>query len=275
MVEAVKDKGIKLKRMPMDFKLLVELSRALVFLLLGILLFSLFWALIAYAVKELPGPISTMKNLLQLLSDPFRDAGPNDKGIGWQMLASLKRVFLGFLIGSLIALPLGFLIGMSQKMRSLLNPIVQVLRPVSPMAWFPIGLAVLKGSNEASVFVITITSLWPTLINTAVGVSSLPEDYKNVARVFGFPIHTYITKVLIPYALPYILTGFRLSLGIGWMVIVASEMLAGGTGIGFFVWDSWNALNLENVLSAILLIGIVGLLIDMVLSRLTERIRRS
>ncbi|MEN3027923.1 MAG: nitrate ABC transporter permease [Aquificaceae bacterium] len=191
------------------------------------------------------------------------------------MVASLKRVFLGFLIGSLIALPLGFLIGMSQKIRSLLNPIVQVLRPVSPMAWFPIGLAVLKGSNEASIFVITITSLWPTLINTAVGVSSVPEDYRNVARVFGFSTYTYLTKVLIPYAMPYILTGFRLSLGIGWMVIVASEMLAGGTGIGFFVWDSWNALNLENVLSAILLIGIVGLLIDTVLSRLTESLRRS
>lgn len=273
MVETIKD--IKPGRMPLNLKWLSSIVTGFVFLMLGVLLFSLFWALVSLLVKELPGPLSTMTNLLQLLSDPFRDAGPNDKGIGWQMVASLKRVFLGFLIGSLIALPLGFLIGMSQKIRSLLNPIVQVLRPVSPMAWFPIGLAVLKGSNEASIFVITITSLWPTLINTAVGVSSVPEDYRNVARVFGFSTYTYLTKVLIPYAMPYILTGFRLSLGIGWMVIVASEMLAGGTGIGFFVWDSWNALNLENVLSAILLIGIVGLLIDTVLSRLTESLRRS
>ncbi len=270
------EKGIrsKLLSFSVNFGKLSVIATAILPPIFGIFLFFLFWFFISIFIKELPGPINTLKTLFELLSNPFYDLGPNDKGIGWQMLASLKRVFLGFLIGSLIALPLGFLIGMSSTMRRVLNPVVQVLRPVSPMAWFPIGLAVLKASNEASIFVIAITSLWPTLINTALGISSLPEDYKNLSRVFGFPLRYYILKVLLPYSLPYILTGFRLSLGIGWMVIVASEMLAGGVGIGFFVWDSWNALNLENVLSAILLIGIVGLFIDFFFAKLMERVRR-
>lgn len=265
----------KLEGLPINPRVLFKIATGLVYLVAGFSFLAVFWALVSYMTKEIPGPISTIQNLIQLLSNPFMDLGPNQKGIGWQVLTSLKRVFIGFFIGALIALPFGILIGMSQRMRSLLNPVVQVMRPVSPMAWFPIGLAVLDNSNGASIFVITITSLWPTLINTAVGVSSIPDDYKNVARVFGFSAFTYITKVLVPYALPYIFTGFRLSLGIGWMVIVASEMLAGGVGIGFFVWDSWNALNLENVLSAILIIGFIGLALDVVLNWFTERFRRA
>jgi len=270
------EKGLKFKLIELSIRpgTLSTVAAAIVLPIFGAFLFFLFWYILSLFIRELPAPISTLKTLFDLISNPFYDLGPNDKGIGWQLLTSLKRVFLGFLIGSLIALPAGFLIGMSSKLKEILNPIVQVLRPVSPMAWFPIGLALFKSSNEASIFVIAITSLWPTLINTALGVSSLPEDYKNLSRVFGFPFRYYITKVLLPYSLPYILTGFRLSLGIGWMVIVASEMLAGGIGIGFFVWDSWNALNLEKVLSAILLIGIVGLLIDPLFAKLTERLRR-
>ena len=270
------EKGLKFKLIELSIRpgTLSTVAAAIVLPIFGAFLFFLFWYILSLFIRELPAPISTLKTLFDLISNPFYDLGPNDKGIGWQLLTSLKRVFLGFLIGSLIALPAGFLIGMSSKLKEILNPIVQVLRPVSPMAWFPIGLALFKSSNEASIFVIAITSLWPTLINTAMGVSSLPEDYKNLSRVFGFPFRYYITKVLLPYSLPYILTGFRLSLGIGWMVIVASEMLAGGIGIGFFVWDSWNALNLEKVLSAILLIGIVGLLIDLLFAKLTERLRR-
>ena len=144
----------------------------------------------------------------------------------------------------------------------LLNPIIQVLRPVSPLAWFPIGLATLKASDEATLFVIVITSLWPTLINTALGVSSVPADHKNVGKAFGFSRWKFITKILLPYSLPYIITGLRLSIGVAWLVIVAAEMLSGGVGIGFFVWDSWNALSLEKVLSAILIIGLVGLFFD-------------
>ncbi|MFN3264727.1 MAG: nitrate ABC transporter, permease protein, partial [Aquificaceae bacterium] len=177
MVQTEKAKISRFIKPSLDLSTLKGMATALILSLFGIFLFVLLWSLLSFFLKDLPGPLSTFKNLASLLSNPFYDSGPNDKGIGWQMLASLKRVFIGFLIGSLIAVPVGFLIGISSKMRSIFNPVVQLLRPVSPMAWFPIGLALMKNSNEASIFVITITSLWPTLINTAVGASSVPEDF--------------------------------------------------------------------------------------------------
>jgi nitrate/nitrite transport system permease protein len=203
-----------------------------------------------------------LRTLAQLLADPFYDNGPNDKGIGIQLVSSIGRVFAGFTLGSLVAIPVGVLMGASSTCRRLFNPLVQLLRPVSPLAWFPIGLAVFKHAGEATIFVIFITSLWPTLINTAFGVGSLPDDHRNVARAFAFSRGRYLRRILIPFSLPHILTGLRLSLGIAWVVIVAGEMLSGGIGIGFFVWDSWNALSLERVMSAILLIGLIGLLLD-------------
>lgn len=221
--------------------------------------------------KDLPTPAATLKVLWTLVTHPFYDNGPNDKGIGRQIVASLLRVFLGFSAGALVAIPLGMLMGACSWFKRLADPIVQVLRPVSPLAWYPLGLATLKSAPNACVFAIFITSLWPTLINTAFGVASLPEDYRTVARVFQFSKRRYVCKVLLPFALPHILTGLRLSMGIAWMVIVAGEMLAGGTGIGFFVWDSWNALSLERVISAILLIGGVGLILDRGFESLTRR----
>jgi nitrate/nitrite transport system permease protein len=225
----------------------------------------------ALAGKDLPGPLQTARVFWDLVTNPFYDRGPNDKGIALQLASSLQRVFMGFALASLVAIPLGFLMGTSPLWQRLLNPMVQVLKPVSPLAWFPIGLAALHSAPTAAVFVIFITSLWPTAINTAFGVSSLPEDHKNVARVFRFSRWRYLTKVVVPYTLPYVITGLRLSLGIAWMVIVAAEMLAGGTGIGFYIWDSWNALNLERVLSALLLIGLVGLVLDRGLDLLARR----
>jgi nitrate/nitrite transport system permease protein len=207
-----------------------------------------------------------------LISNPFYDNGPNDKGVGIQVLFSLGRVFSGWMLGSLIAIPVGISMGANKRIMQALNPVVQVLRPVSPLAWYPIGLAAYHSAANAVVFAIIITSLWPTLINTMFGVSSLPKDYRNVARVFRFSSWKYLTKVLLPYSLPHILTGLRLSLGIAWMVIVAGEMLAGGTGIGFFVWDSWNALSLPRVISAILIIGIIGLVLDRGLDSLIRRV---
>ncbi len=212
--------------------------------------------------RTLPGPSSTLVVFWDLVVHPFYDYGPNDKGIGLQFTASLVRVFSGFLLGALVAVPLGIVIGVTPFFRQLFDPIIQVLRPVSPLAWFPIGLAVFHSVGPATIFIIFITSLWPTVVNTALGVSSVPKDHRNVAAVFRFSKWKYLTKVLIPFSLPYILTGLRLSLGIAWMVIVAAEMLSGGTGIGFFVWDSWNALSLERVISAIVFIGLVGLLLD-------------
>lgn len=254
---------------------LTEAARSVIFATVGIGVVCGIWQIICATVApDLPTPAVALNGFASIMADPFYDKGPNDKGIGLQLGYSLYRVFAGFAIGSLIALPLGFMLGVSATCRAIFNPIVQILRPVSPMAWFPIGLAVLKVSDLATIFVITITSLWPTLINTATGVSSLPQDYRNVARVFAFSPTTYFTKVLLPYSLPHIITGFRLSLGVGWMVIVAGEMLAGGTGIGFFVWDSWNSLNLTRVISAIILIGLIGYAIDAVLMRLYKHVTR-
>ena len=221
------------------------------------------WGIVSGASEgALPGPLATLKVSWQLISRPFYDNGPNDKGIGIQLFSSIVRVFIGFGLGSLVAIPAGILIGASETCKKLFYPLVQLLRPVSPLAWFPIGLAVFKHAGEATIFVIFITSLWPTLINTSFGVASAPEDHRNVARAFGFSKRKYLTKILIPFSLPHILTGLRLSIGVAWLVIVAGEMLSGGIGIGFFVWDSWNALSLERVMSAILLIGITGLLLD-------------
>jgi nitrate/nitrite transport system permease protein len=226
------------------------------------ILFVVWWITSGLVGETLPGPIATLKVLGRLLAHPFYDNGPNDKGVGIQLFSSIGRVFAGFALGSLVAIPLGVLMGASEACRRLFNPLVQLLRPVSPLAWFPIGLAVFKSAGDATIFVIFITSLWSTLINTAFGVASLPEEHRHVARAFAFSRSRYLRRVLIPFALPHILTGLRLSLGVAWLVIVAGEMLSGGIGIGFFVWDSWNALSLEKVMSAILIIGSVGLLLD-------------
>jgi nitrate/nitrite transport system permease protein len=221
------------------------------------------WQLISIITKaEIPSPASTWTVFKELMVEPFYDRGPNDKGIGNNLMSSIGRVFTGFLLGSIIAIPMGMLMGASKIGMSLLNPIVQILKPVSPLAWFPLGLLAFKDSGGATIFIIAITSLWPTVINTAFGVSSIPQDHKNVGKAFGFSRWKYLTKIVIPYALPHIFTGLRLSIGIAWVVIVAGEMLSGGVGIGFFVWDSWNGLSLEKILVAILIIGTVGLILD-------------
>lgn len=232
----------------------------------------LVWQLVALFSPDLPGPAKTLPVFWELISNPFYDNGPNDKGVGIQVFFSLGRVFSGWMIGSLIAIPIGVAMGSNKRIMQALNPLVQVLRPVSPLAWYPIGLMAYSSAASAVVFAIIITSLWPTLINTMFGVASLPKDYRNVGRVFHFSRWKYLTKVLLPYSLPHILTGLRLSLGIAWMVIVAGEMLAGGTGIGFFVWDSWNALSLERVISAILIIGFIGLVLDRGLEWVIRRV---
>lgn len=231
--------------------------------LAGFAVLAALWGIISGITQgTLPGPLATLKVLAQLLAHPFYDNGPNDKGVGIQLISSIGRVLVGFALGSLVAIPAGVLIGASGTCKKLFYPMVQLLRPVSPLAWFPLGLAIFKHAGEATIFVIFVTSLWPTLINTAFGVASVPDDYRNLARAFAFSKSKYLRKVLMPFALPHILTGLRLSVGVAWLVIVAGEMLSGGIGIGFFVWDSWNALSLERVMSAIILIGLIGLLLD-------------
>jgi nitrate/nitrite transport system permease protein len=243
---------------------------------LGFVALLVAWHFISLITKgELPGPLATSVVFWELISDPVYDYGPNDKGIALQLLSSLARVFTGFLLGSLIAIPVGLLMGANAFCRKIFYPIVQILKPVSPLAWFPIGLVAFQSASDATIFIIVITSLWPTLINTAFGVASIPDDHKNVSKAFGFSKWKYLSKVLIPYSLPHIITGLRLSIGVAWLVIVAGEMLSGGMGIGFFVWDSWNSLSLEKVISAILIIGIVGLLLDRGFSYVEKKVTYS
>ncbi|MFY9488465.1 MAG: nitrate ABC transporter permease [Solirubrobacterales bacterium] len=234
-------------------------------------MFAIWWLISAFA-PDLPTPGEAITALKTLLTSPFHNNGPNDMGIGIHLMTSLQRVFIGFGLATLVAVPLGFAMGASKQAWSAFNPVVQLLRPVSPLAWFPLGLVVLKAAPAAAIFVIFITSLWPTVMNTAFGVASVPESHKNVARVFRFSRRKFTRHVLLPYSLPSMVTGMRISMGIAWMVIVAAEMLSGGTGIGFFVWDSYNGSNLPNVAAAIFLIGFVGLALDYGFNKLQARV---
>jgi nitrate/nitrite transport system permease protein len=238
----------------------------------GFALLFLLWGIVAAIAPDLPTPGEAISALSTLISSPFHNNGPNDMGIGLQLMTSLQRVFIGFAIATVVAVPIGFLMGASPAAWSMLNPVVQLLRPVSPLAWFPLGLVVLKAAPAAAVFVIFITSLWPTLLNTAFGVSSVPQSHRNVARVFKFSKTKYVRHVLLPYSLPSIVTGMRISMGIAWMVIVAAEMLSGGTGIGFYVWDQYNGSNLANVAAAIFLIGFIGMALDFLFGKLQKRV---
>ncbi len=229
------------------------------------------WQLVAGLAEGLPTPLESAQTLGTMLADPFYDNGPNDKGVGIQLSISLQRVFAGFLLAALVGIPAGLLLGSVRPAWMAFNPIVQVLRPVSPLAWYPIWLVVFRDPAPAAIFVIFITALWPTLISTAAGLAEIPADQRNVARVFRFGRFAYLRHVLLPNALPSIITGLRVSMGIGWMVIVAVEMLSGNTGIGFFIWDSYNSGRLDFVVAAIVLIGLIGFAIDSALLWLSRR----
>ncbi|MDO9365068.1 MAG: nitrate ABC transporter permease [Methylotenera sp.] len=237
----------------------------------GILLLLAIWAVISYQSPNLPGPLKTWYSALQLFSDPFYDHGPNDMGVGWNILASLQRVALGFSLAALIGIPMGFIIGRFKFAARMTAPVISLLRPVSPLAWLPIGLLVFQAANPAAIWVIFISAVWPMIINTAVGVSKVPQDYMNVAKVLNLSEWKIVTKILFPFALPYMMTGVRLSIGVAWLVIVAAEMLTGGVGIGFWVWDEWNNLNVEHIIIAIFVVGFVGLLLELALTQIAKR----
>ncbi|MCK0121570.1 MAG: nitrate ABC transporter permease [Yoonia sp.] len=219
-----------------------------------------------------PPPSQVIAKAWEQLSNPFYDAGPNDKGIGIQIGYSIYRVLTGYFLAALIAIPFGFLIGMSQVAYKAFNPFIQVLRPISPLAWMPLALFIIGDSEASAIFVIFICSIWPMLINTAFGVAGVREDWVNVARTHELgPIRTAFT-VILPAAAPTILTGMRISIGIAWLVIVAAEMLVGGTGIGYYVWNEWNNLDLTSVVFSILMIGVVGMLLDAMFGLLQRRV---
>ncbi|MBX3663877.1 MAG: nitrate ABC transporter permease [Burkholderiales bacterium] len=217
-----------------------------------------------------PAPAEVGAKIVEHLKEPFYDRGPNDKGIGIQLGYSVARVLLGYLLAALVAIPVGFLIGMSPTVYRALDPYIQVLKPISPLAWMPLALFTLKDSSVSAIFVIFICSLWPMLINTAFGVASVRREWLNVARTLEVGSVRTAFRVILPAAAPTIMTGMRISIGIAWLVIVAAEMLVGGTGIGYFVWNEWNNLSITNILTAILAIGVVGMLLDLMLARLTR-----
>jgi nitrate/nitrite transport system permease protein len=220
--------------------------------------------------SAMPGPFDVGAKIFEHLRRPFYDNGPNDKGIGIQLAYSIARVGAGYLLAVAVAIPIGFLIGMSPLMSRALDPFIQVPKPISPLAWMPLALYTIKDSGLSSIFVIFICSLWPMLINTAFGVAAVRREWLNVARTLEVGTLRRAFTIILPAAAPTILTGMRISIGIAWLVIVAAEMLVGGTGIGYFVWNEWNNLSITNVITAILVIGVVGMALDQVLARLTR-----
>jgi nitrate/nitrite transport system permease protein len=238
---------------------------------LGMLLLLAVWQMAALSSKGFPTPWQTWLAAQSIFADPFYVAGPNDQGIGWNVLASLKRVGIGFGLAALVGIPAGFLIGRFRFIAAMFNPIISLLRPVSPLAWLPIGLLLFQRAEPASSWTIFICSIWPMILNTAEGVRQIPQDYLNVARVLKLSEFAIMRTILLPAVLPSVLTGVRLSIGIAWLVIVAAEMLTGGIGIGFWIWNEWNNLNVPNIITAILVIGVVGLLLEQGLMLLAKR----
>jgi nitrate/nitrite transport system permease protein len=254
------------------FKLRRVTISGLVLPFAGVAVLVAVWTVISQLAPFLPNPVQTVTKSWDLIRHPFFDEGPNNKGLGWQVLYSLGRVGLGFGLAILVGIPAGLILGLSSVTRKMWDPVVQVLKPVSPLAWLPLGLATFQAATPAAVFTIFITALWPILINTSAGVQQVPLAYLQVGRILRLSRRKMVTRILIPAALPHILSGLRVSLGVAWLVIVASEMLTGGVGIGFFVWDEWNNLSLEHIILAIAVIGLVGLGLDRLMLAAARRI---
>jgi nitrate ABC transporter permease subunit len=242
--------------------------------IIALTIFLVIWQLLcSLPGVTLPGPVRVVQETWDpLIINPFFQGDGTNQGLFWQLSASLKRVAVGYLLAAVVGISLGILIGISTLMFRALDPIFQVLRTIPPLAWLPISLAALRDAQPAAIFVIFITAIWPIIINTAVGVQNIPQDYTNVAKVLQLSKPEYFTKVLLPASVPYIFTGLRIAIGLSWLAIVAAEMLTGGVGIGFFIWDAYNSGNLSEVILAILYVGIVGLLLDRLVSFIAARV---
>ncbi len=222
----------------------------------------------------LPAPTKIWTEAKDLIVDPFFVTGPQDIGLGWRVLTSLQRVAIGYGLAGLIGIALGTIIGQSVWAMRGLDPIFQVLRTISPLAWLPISLAAFRDSQPSAIFVIFITSVWPIIINTAVGIRNIPQDYRNVALVLRLNPLEFFTKIMIPSAAPYIFTGLRIGIGLSWLAIVAAEMLTGGVGIGFFIWDAWNSSRLADIVVALVYIGAIGFVLDRVVAMIANIVTR-
>jgi nitrate/nitrite transport system permease protein len=250
-----------------------ERARAIVMPVLGVLGFCAVWQIWAQRPGAvLPGPFKTLQDSWNLIAHPFFDNGPNDKGLGLHILASLGRVALGYSLAALVGVGLGLLVGLSKSAQRALDPIFQVLRTIPPLAWLPIALATFVQAQPSAIFVIFITAVWPIIINTAVGVTRIPEDYRRVAAVYQLKGWRYFWLVLLPAAAPYIFTGLRISIGMAWLAIVAAEMLTGGVGIGFFIWDSYNSSHMSDIIVAVAYVGAVGFALDRLMAFVAAKV---
>jgi len=242
--------------------------------IIAIAIFIIIWQLLTLGDSpRLPSPITMVKETWDpFIINPFFDNGGTDKGLGWQLLESLKRVAVGFSLSAIVGITLGILIGANVWVYNAVDPLFQVLRTVPPLAWLPISLAAFQQSNPSAIFVIFITSIWPIIINTTVGVQQLPQDYRNVARVLKLSGSKYFFKILFPATVPYIFTGLRIGIGLSWLAIVAAEMLVGGVGIGFFIWDAYNSSLLSQIILALIYVGIVGLILDRLVAFVASKV---
>ncbi len=235
--------------------------------MIAIVIFLAIWQLLCLSpTASLPGPIKVVSDTWELIIDPFFNNGGTDVGLFWQLLASLKRVAIGFSLSVVVGIVVGMILGSSRLIYDAIDPIFQVLRTVPPLAWLPISLAAFQDSQPSAIFVIFITAIWPIIINTAVGVQQVPQDYKNVALVLQLSKWKYFTEILFPATIPYVFTGLRIGIGLSWLAIVAAEMLIGGVGIGFFIWDAWNSSLISEIILALIYVGIVGFLLDRIVA---------
>lgn len=242
--------------------------------LIAIAIFLVIWQIICNSPESnLPSPLRVWQDTWDpLIINPFFDNGGTDKGLGLQILASLGRVAIGFSLSAIVGIGLGILVGANQFVYDAVDPLFQVLRTIPPLAWLPIALAAFQQSNPSAIFVIFITAIWPIIINTTVGVQQIPQDYRNVARVLRLSRQKYFFKILFPAAVPYIFTGLRIGIGLSWLAIVAAEMLVGGVGIGFFIWDSYNSSATSEIILALVYVGIVGLLLDRMVAFIASKV---
>lgn len=258
-------------RLPNFIASLQKRSRKILTSAIAIFIVLVVWQLLCSGAKPpLPAPLTVLQDTWELIVNPFFDNGGTDKGLFWQILASLQRVAIGFSLSAVVGIALGILIGTIPVVYDALDPMFQVLRTVPPLAWLPISLAAFRDSEPSAIFVIFITAIWPIVINTAVGVQQVPQDYKNVARVLKLAKHEYFFNVLLPATAPYVFTGLRIGIGLSWLAIVAAEMLIGGVGIGFFIWDAWNSSLLSEIILALVYVGIVGLFLDKLIASVAK-----
>lgn len=255
------------------FDFIQKNSQKIIRPLVALIIILAIWQVLCWSpTSNLPSPIKVIQDTWILIVNPFYDNGGTDKGLGLQISASLGRVAIGFTLSAIVGIALGIVVGSNQFMYDAVDPIFQVLRTIPPLAWLPIALAALKQSNPSAIFVIFITSIWPIIINTTVGVQQIPQDYKNVARVLRLSKQKYFFKVLFPSAVPYIFTGLRIGIGLSWLAIVAAEMLVGGVGIGFFIWDAYNSSRLSEIILALVYVGLVGLFLDRTVAFIASKI---